>query len=291
MLGGIDQGSGKPTLEIKVSCKLRYVTAAPTAFVFQIEVAKADAQVIGDEILTLPAGATTDTYCDPVTLTRKVRTVLGPGPVEVLYSATAEIDASAFDPGDVSEFDFLCLPLEYLDYLSPSRYCPSDVFSDFAHKTFGQQPRGHRKVTAICDWIFANVDYQVGSTGPNTTSADVFQARQGVCRDFAHLGISLCRASGIPARYASVYADRLSPQDFHAVFQAYLNGPKGGEWFSFDASRMSSVDSLVRIAAGRDAADVAFAWPQGEVSFDAPEIHVVAPGRATRERTSLAVSG
>lgn len=277
-------------MEIKVSCKLTYVTKVPTPFVFQIEVAKADAQVVKDEILTLPAGATVDSYCDPVTMTRKVRTVLGPGPVEVLYSAIADIDASAFDPAAVKEFDFIKLPLEYLDYLSPSRYCPSDVFSDFAHKTFGQQPRGHCRVTAMCDWIFDNVTYEAGSTGPNTTSAEVFQAKKGVCRDFAHLGISLCRASGIPARYASVYADRLSPQDFHAVFQAYLHGPKGGEWFSFDASRMSSVDSFVRIAAGRDAADVAFSWPQGEVTYDPPEIHVVAPDRVTGQRTSLAVS-
>lgn len=277
-------------MEIKVSCKLRYITNAPVPFVFQIEVAKADAQVVRDEILTLPSGAVSDTYCDPVTMTRKVRTVLGPGPVEVLYSAIADIDASAFDPGQVCEFDFVNLPLEYLEYLAPSRYCPSDTFSDFAHKTFGQQPRGHCRVTAICDWIFANIKYQAGSSGPNTTSAEVFQGRQGVCRDFAHLGISLCRANGIPARYASVYADRLSPQDFHAVFQAYLDGPKGGEWFSFDATRMSSVDSFVRIAAGRDAADVAFSWPQGEVSFEPPEIHVVAPDRATDTRTALAVS-
>jgi transglutaminase-like putative cysteine protease len=277
-------------VKIKVSCRLRYVTSTPTAFVFQFEVAKADAQVVTEEILTLPNGAAAEAYCDPVTMTRKIRTVIGPGPVEVLYSATADVDASAFDPATVDEFDFLDLPLEYLEYLAPSRYCPSDTFSDFAHQTFGHKARGHRRVTEICDWIFNNVRYQAGSTGPNTTSAEVFHAQAGVCRDFAHLGISLCRASGIPARYASVYADRLNPQDFHAVFQAYLNGPKGGEWFSFDASRMSSVDSIVRIAAGRDAADVAFAWPQQTVSFDPPEIHVVVPGRDTDERTSLAVS-
>ena len=82
----------------------------------------------------------------------------------------------------------------------------------------------------------------------------------------------------------------MNPQDFHAIFQAYLHSPKGGEWFSFDASRMSSVDSIVRIAAGRDAADVAFAWPQSEVTFEPPEIHVAAPDRITDERTSLAVT-
>ena len=75
------------------------------------------------------------------------------------------------------------------------------------------------------------------------------------------------------------------------MFQAYLFGPKGGEWFSFDPTRMSSVDSLVRIAAGRDAADVAFAWPQGEVSSQPPEVWAEANGRPEKLRTNLAVSG
>lgn len=277
-------------MEIQVSCKLRYVVPTPTAFVFQIEAAKADAQIVKEESLVLPPGAFWDTYYDPVTFTRKFRTVLGPGPVEVSYFATADVDATAFDPTHVYEFDFINLPLNVIEYLSPSRYCPSDTFTDFAHAQFGGLPRGHTRVTAMCDWIFNNISYQSGSTGPTTTAAEVFHAQRGVCRDFAHLGISLCRASGIPARYASVYADRLNPQDFHAVFQAYLNGPHGGEWFSFDATRMSSVDSLVRIAAGRDAADVAFAWPQGEVTSDVPIVNAFAPERVNNERTARAVS-
>ncbi len=277
-------------MEIHVSCKLKYAVPEPTPFVFLIEAAKADAQVITNEVLLLPAGSISDHYCDPVTMTRKFRTVLGPGTVQIDYRATADVDASEFDPSNVYEFDFINLPLEYLEYLSPSRYCPSDTFTDFAHANFGALPRGHTRVTAICDWINTNITYQSGSSGPNTTAADVFQAQRGVCRDFAHLGISLCRALGIPARYASVYADRLSPQDFHAVFQAFLYGPRGGEWFSFDATHMSSVDSLVRIAAGRDAADVAFAWPQGEVTSEIPVIAVTSPDRQSNARTSLAVS-
>jgi transglutaminase-like putative cysteine protease len=280
-------------MEIKVGCRLRYETSAPTPFVFQIEAAKGDSQTVESETLTLPSnssGPAPDAYCDPVTLTRKVRSTLGPGPVEVVYQATVEVDTTGFDPSRVLEFDFAQLPMEYLEYIAPSRYCPSDTFTEFAHATFGKMPRGHTRVTAICDWIFGNITYASGSTGPNSTAADIFQSQQGVCRDFAHLGISLCRALGIPARYASVYADALSPQDFHAVFQAYLNGPKGGEWFAFDASRMSSVDALVRIAAGRDAADVAFAWPQGVVKSQPPEVWVDAPERTDSTRTPLAVS-
>jgi transglutaminase-like putative cysteine protease len=277
-------------MEIKVGCKLRYEASVRTPFVFQIEAAKGDSQIVKSETLALPAGQASDAYCDPGTLTRKVRATLGPGAVEVVYQATVDVDTTGFDPTQVLEFDFAHLPMEYLEYIAPSRYCPSDSFTEFAHAAFGKMPRGHTRVTAICDWIFNNITYASGSTGPNTTAGDVFQSQQGVCRDFAHLGIALCRALGIPARYASVYADALSPQDFHAVFQAYLNGPKGGEWFAFDASRMSSVDALVRIAAGRDAADVAFAWPRGEVKSQPPEVWVEAPERSGSTRTPLAVS-
>jgi len=151
-------------------------------------------------------------------------------------------------------------------------------------------PRGHSRVVAICNWIYSNLEYTVGSTGPNSTAVDVFQSGKGVCRDYAHMGIALCRALGIPARYASVYAVALYPQDFHAVFQAYLKGPSGGAWFSFDPTRMSSVDEIVRIAAGRDAADVAFAWPQGEASFEAPIVSAVSPEHKAA-MTVLAVPG
>ena len=277
-------------MEITVGCKLRCEMTEPTAFVFQIEAAKADSQIVSSEGLTLPPGATSNTYVDPVTLTRKVRTFLGPSAAELIYEATVGVDATGFDRVEVLEFDFAQLPMEYLEYLAASRYCPSDTFTKFAFETFGTLPRGHTRATAVCDWIFNNTAYASGSTGPSTTSADVFQSKKGVCRDFAHLGISLCRALGIPARYASVYADALSPQDFHAVFQDYLSGPKGGEWFAFDATRMSSVDALVRIAAGRDAADAAFAWPQGVVTSLPPEVWVKAPSRTQTLRTPLAVS-
>ena len=279
-------------MQINVGCKLRYDMPAPTGFVFQIEAAKADSQIVRNEQLSIPAGAggvTYRSYVDPVTFTRKVQTVLGPGPVEINYSATVDVDATGFDPAAVVEWDFVNLPMDALEYIAPSRYCPSDTFTEFAHVQFGGLARGHTRVTAICDWIHGNIRYQAGSTNAASSAADVFRSKQGVCRDFSHLGISLTRALGIPARYASVYADALNPQDFHAVFQAYLFGPKGGEWFAFDATRMSSVDALVRIAAGRDAADVAFAWPQGEVTFEAPQVFVEAVGRSHSMRTPLAV--
>ncbi len=210
-------------MEIKVGCRLRYEMAQPTQFVFQIEAAKADRQVVTSERLCVPpntAGTGYDIYSDPVTLTRKVRALLGSGPAEVVYEASVEVDASEFDPARVDEFEFANLPLEYLEYLAPSRYCPSDTFTEFADQKFGKLARGHTRVTAICDWIHESIAYEAGSTGSWTNAAEVFQAKRGVCRDFAHLGISLTRALGIPARYASVYADGLTLQDLGRCRQA-----------------------------------------------------------------------
>jgi transglutaminase-like putative cysteine protease len=264
-------------MQVSVACKLRYTLAEETGFVFQIQAAMADKQTISNEAITIPVSASKKfftTYTDPVTLTRVIRAMLGPGEVEVGYEATVNLEPNDVEPNEVYEFEFTELPMEYLTYLAPSRYCPSDVFTEFAFLTFGTMPRGHCRVVAVCNWIYENLEYLGGSTGPNSTAVDVFQSRQGVCRDFAHMGIALCRAMGIPTRYASVYAVGLEPQDFHAVFQAYLKGPNGGAWFTFDPTRMSSVDEAVRIAAGRDAADVAFAWPQGEAKSDAPVVIV-----------------
>lgn len=280
-------------MQMSVGCRLKYGASEPTYFILQILPALADGQLVVGETLTLPpnaAGVGYDVDVDPVTETRKVRALLGPGAIEITYQASIATNENSFDPASVQEFAFQNLPIRYLDYIAPSRYCPSDTFTDFARAQFGAIAPGHGRVTAICDWIFANMRYQSGSTGPSTNAADVFHAGQGVCRDFAHLGISLCRALGIPSRYASVYADGLTPQDFHAVFQAYLYGPAGGAWFTFDPTRMSSVDAVVRIAAGRDAADVAFAWPQGTVESAPPEVWAEAPGRATNQRTPLAVA-
>lgn len=280
-------------MEISVGCKLAYSLAEPTYFILKIEAANADSQTVVHENLVLPAdarGGQHEIYTDPITATRKVRCLLGPGDVAINYDATVRVAATAVHPGAVGEFAFGELPMDCFDYLVPSRYCPSDLFIDFSRQTFGAVDPGHIRVTSICDWIYANIRYQPGSTGPASDATHVFHAREGVCRDFAHLGIAICRALGIPARYASVYADGLSPQDFHAVFQAYLSGPDGGAWYTFDPSRMSSVDAVARIAAGRDAADVAFAWPQGDVVFAPPVVFANAADRDHTTRTNLAVS-
>lgn len=276
-------------MDIQVGCQLEYETTSATAFIFQIEAVRAEGQNIIQEQLGLPRNCKFDASVDPVTHNRMIRAVLGPGVIKIRYESLVQTAGIADAVFDVAEIDFMDLPGETLPFLAPSRYCPSDTFTEFSFATFGGVAPGHPRVTAICDWIFANVRYQAGSTGPNSSAADVFHSGAGVCRDFAHLGIALCRALGIPARYASVYAVDIKPQDFHATFQAYLKGPNGGAWYMFDPTRMSSVDAVVRIAAGRDAADVAFAWPQAPVKLTHLEVWASVEGRTQHTLTQAAI--
>jgi transglutaminase-like putative cysteine protease len=279
-------------MEISVGCRLRYDVPMSTYCVLKVEAANSATQTVRRETLQLPSGAcgSNDSFVEPVTRNRIKRIWLGAGSVEVVYEADVEVDDTGVDPDSVVEFDFGNLPMDCLPFLAPSRYCPSDTFTEFAFDVFGQRPRGYSRVAAISDWIYSNIVYEQGASGPFTDAGQVFGAGSGVCRDFAHLGIAMTRAIGVPARYASAYADQLQPQDFHALFEAYLLGPNGGRWFTFDPTRMSSPHATVRIAAGRDAADVAFAWPQGEVESSAPEVWVNAKGRSDSTISSLAVT-
>lgn len=158
------------------------------------------------------------------------------------------------------------VPIGQLDpqvfqYLYPSRYCQSDKLYRFANKKFGSIKNPFAKVTALTNWINENVEYLSGSTNSQTSAYDTVTEQAGVCRDFAHLGIALCRALTIPARYFTGYAYQLQPPDFHACFEAYI----GKDWVLFDATKLVPLNGLVKIATGRDAAETAVASLFGNV--------------------------
>ena len=125
---------------------------------------------------------------------------------------------------------------------------------------------------AISDWIFEHVAYQSGSSDETSSAVDTLEKRQGVCRDFAHLAVGFCRAMNIPARYVSVYADLLQPPDFHAVFEVFV----GGMWYVLDPTRLAPLNGFVRIATGRDAADVSVATVFGNSAFQSSVVSCVA---------------
>ena len=162
---------------------------------------------------------------------------------------------------------------ERLVYLRPSRYCPSDHLIGFAVAEFGRGPDAGSRVAQISDWIYQRVGYVPGSSTVRDSAEDTLLTGMGTCRDFAHLGIALCRATGIPARFASVYAPGLSPMDFHAVFEAF----EDGRWCVHDATGLAPRPSLIRISTGRDAADTAFAdITNGAADLEAIEVSATA---------------
>jgi transglutaminase-like putative cysteine protease len=162
---------------------------------------------------------------------------------------------------------------ERLVYLRPSRYCPSDHLIGFAVAEFGRGPDAGSRVAQISDWIHQRVGYVPGSSTVHDSAEDTLLTGMGTCRDFAHLGIALCRATGIPARFVSVYAPGLSPMDFHAVFEAF----EGGRWCVHDATGLAPRPSLIRISTGRDAADTAFAdITNGAADLEAIEVSATA---------------
>jgi transglutaminase-like putative cysteine protease len=151
-------------------------------------------------------------------------------------------------------------PVELIRYLRPSRYCESDRLSPLARAEFAGLA-GADLVAAVSEWVFTRLTYETGSSRPIDGAVATLLARQGVCRDFAHLVTAFLRACDMPARLASVYAPGLSPMDFHAVAEVHLDG----QWCAVDATRRAPRATLVRIATGRDAADTAFLTSTGGI--------------------------
>lgn len=161
------------------------------------------------------------------------------------------------------------LPSDTVRYLMPSRYCPSDVMQNFVAAQFGELEAGAR-IAAMRDWIHDHFSYVPGSSNGTTTAIDSFVQRQGVCRDYAHVLITFARASAIPARFASVYAPDVSPADFHAVAEVFLDGT----WHLVDPTGMATADEIVRIGVGMDAAEVPFLASFGPIMLNLQTVSV-----------------
>jgi len=238
-----------------VDCELRYDVLQPTVFVMHIAVPTLhDQHVCAESISTTPALRVEELQARD-SPNRLLRIDASPGPLEIRYMANVDVQRAMPAP-DAAEVPVNQLPADILPYLVATRYCESDLLFPLAAREFGNLPPGVQRVEAICQWVRDNIVYQVGTSNPLSSARSTLEARVGVCRDFAHMAIALCRALNIPARLATgyaVYAD--PPPDFHAVFEAYLDGA----WYVFDPTRLSPVEDLIRIGTGRDASEVAFA--------------------------------
>lgn len=237
---------------VRASAELVYEFAPQTQLLLSVQAAHSADQLVKTETLQATPAIAWMQDIDAVGH-RQLRGVAS-GRTTITYEAVIDNGARMLLPARGEAHPWMELPADVLPYLLPSRFCPSDVFMRFADRTFGAAGDGVAKVMAVMDWIAEHVDYVPGSSTADHDAEHTFTLRAGVCRDFTHLGISLCRALNIPARAVSAYALNLEPPDFHAIMEVYL----GGRWWLVDPTRLAPVEGIVRIGQGRDAADIAF---------------------------------
>lgn len=272
--------------ELVVTSHLSYEVTAATSFAFAIAAARTPHQNVMSERIDIapnvpwllsPYGEGTH---------QLVRLTADPGRLDVSYTATIEVHGQTARPADLDEVPFDQVPADVLPYLNASRYCESDKLGDFAWRHFGDHEPGYGRVQAVSDWVNESLVYTAGSTDASSSTTDVLLQRAGVCRDYAHVAISLCRALGVPARYVSGYGVGVEPQDFHGFFEAYI----GTDWYLFDPTGMTSPTGLVRIGYGRDAADAPFAALVGRAMLVDKSVAVEAHGEVSEASTAVSTA-
>jgi transglutaminase-like putative cysteine protease len=264
-------------LRLKFSIELSYEIDQPGCdFIFSIHAAQTPHQILVGESLGISQNLPSVLYTDSVTHTRFLRLKAFAGPLTVRYDATVDLNHHTAQPEQLGEVAVANLPGAVLPYIYPSRYCQSDRLQRLAVKEFGQLLQGYGRVQAIRDWVLNRVTFLSNSSTGNTSAVDTLVEEVGVCRDFAHLMIALCRAVNIPARFVTGidYGSdpALGPTDFHAYVEVYV----GDRWYIFDPSGVAIPMGFVRFGTGRDAADSAFATMFGGVRGTAPVIQIEA---------------
>ena len=248
-------------MRVEIDVVLDYDLPEPHDVLLQVEVAQmADQRIIGDKLTV-----SSPERLRPVEGNEAVgqRTwAAGVGQFHAHYSAIVEIDRAVIAIDGLAAADPRDLPALVVPYLLPSRYCESDKFEAFVADEFGHVAGG-AKIVAMRDWIAGHLSYVSGASNGDTSASDTFVQRQGVCRDYAHLLATFARAAAIPARIVSAYAPDVTPPDFHAVVEAWLENA----WHLVDATGMAKAEEVVRIAVGRDATDIAFMTVFGTATF------------------------
>jgi len=255
-----------------LSIGLDYTVQTPSDFVFIIQPTTTPYQrVTWEKLTTEPqVRVVEETHGSPSN--RHLRIHAEPGDFKLRYEAIVDLVHHFALPADINEVPIAELPASVLQYIYPSRYCQSDRLLNVARQEFGAMPPGYDRVEAIRRWVKSRTAFRIGSSHPGTSALDTYECGMGVCRDFSHLMIAMCRALNIPARFATGIdygADpALGPPDFHCYVEAFL----GDRWYLFDPSEISPRMGLLRIATGRDASDVAFATIFGTVQWTMPRV-------------------
>lgn len=237
---------------LRTRCELSFEIETPTPFVFMLRPRSSVSQWVMREVYDVkPRIQVTEAMDSFGNLCQRMIAPKGKFRVKtsslVMTAEHSDIDRTA-EFVEIPE-----LPDEILTYLLPSRYCEADRHNVLAMEVVNEAMPGYPQVEAIVDWIRDYVEFIPGSSTFPVSAVEVVDRRYGVCRDLAHVGVSLCRSLCIPARLVVGYLHGLKPMDIHAWFEAYI----GGRWFTFDPTQKNLVGARIAIAYGRDAADVA----------------------------------
>jgi len=262
-------------VRLKLFIELQYeIIDYVSDFIFNIHAAQTACQSLVMENLEVSQPVDVALFTEPLHGNRYARLRAVPGHLKVRYDAVVDLAHHIASPDSVGEVPIAQLPAETLAYLYPSRYCQSDRLRQLANHEFGGLRQGYWRVRAIQDWVQRRTKFVSGSSNATTSAIDTVVEQVGVCRDFAHLMIALCRAINIPARFVTGIdygSDPVfGPPDFHAYVEAFL----GDRWYLFDPTGMVLPTGLIRLGTGRDAADVSFATIFGTVISWAPVIGI-----------------
>jgi transglutaminase-like putative cysteine protease len=240
-------------MRLRATCKMRVTASSDCPVVAMLRPRSGDAQWMVSERYDLRPWVPTTEYVDSFGNLCQ-RMIVPKGDMHIEVDAVMEADDAIAVAPDAEAVPVHKLPFDTLQYLLQSRYCPSDKFGDRAQAIVQGKMAGYAQVEAIRHWIHENLTYQYNVSNASTDALQTLEAGAGVCRDFSHVGIALCRSLQIPARLVVGYLHGLDPMDMHAWFEAYV----GGRWYTFDATQARPRGGRIVVAYGRDAADVAF---------------------------------
>ncbi len=253
-------------MTVRIGCHLVYETPRPTPILLMLRPRLDGKQLVRQEQLTLTPWLPSDEYTDAHGNTT-YRSMLQPGQNVIHHDALVAVSSEPDNHDQQAHATPVNqLPPWILRYILPSRYCDSDKLLGFAWQQFGSINNTLDRIYAICNWVHTHIEYRYGCARSDSSASEVVNQRFGVCRDFAHVAIALCRAFNLPTRYVVGHlpdighTDPGAPMDFHAYFEVYL----GQTWCTFDARYNTPRIGRIKVAQGLDAVDAASATIYGE---------------------------
>ena len=282
-------------IRIGYTVDLHYDVFGEADFIFSVHAARTEQQRVLHEAVVVDPAVEWRVDTEPFLGNRLLRLRAPAGTLDVRYVANVEVVHHVAEPRQVVAGSIADLPLAVLPFLRPSRYCQADQVQQHAWREFGHLEPGYAQVDAVCRAVRSGVEFRVGTSTIATSALETLEHGVGVCRDFVHATIALLRALNYPARFVTGVdygAPRdLGPPDFHSYVEAWI----GDRWWLFDPTGITPLTGLIRIATGRDAADVAFATMFGNVRGGMPKVAFAAvedaaAGVGLPRATALALS-